>query len=198
VAHKKYHQFIHFLRKLADVPPIEIDKALTIFQPMQLKKNRFFIRAGEIPETLGFLTSGILRLYYIDKNGTEFTKSFCVENDVIAAYSALLLNQPSRLFIQALEDSSLLVAPYKGYQTLVSGHTCWQTINHKLTKSLFIKKEKRESELLLDDAQTRYMTFLAEYPDLDKRLKQHHIASYLGITPASLSRIRAKLKKIDL
>lgn len=193
-----YHQFIRFFSQLTDVPPEEMDKALSIFQPRQLKKNGFFVRAGEIPDSVGFLISGILRLYYIDENGTEFIKSFCVENNVIAAYSALLLNEPARLFIQALEDSSLLVAPYAAYQKLMSGHHCWQIIDHKLTQGLFIKKEKRESELLLDDAETRYLKFMADYPDLNERLKQHHIASYLGITPVSLSRIRSKLKKINL
>ena len=192
MANKKHLPFIQFLQNLADIPTAEIKKATGLFQPTQIKKNTFFIRGGETPKNIAFLISGLMRLYYIDPNGTEFTKSFCVENDVVAAYSALLLNEPSRLFIQALEDSVLLVAPYSAYKRLINSHICWQQINHKLTETLFIKKEKRESQLLLDDAQTRYMTFLAEYPSLDKRLKQHHIASYLGIKPQSLSRIRKK------
>jgi CRP-like cAMP-binding protein len=69
-----------------------------------------------------------------------------------------------------------------------------QQLNCKIAESLFIKKERREATLLLDDAKTRYLNFLEEYPGLETRLKQYHIASYLGITPVSLSRVRAQLK----
>jgi CRP-like cAMP-binding protein len=131
-------------------------------------------------------------LYYLDATGTEWTKSFCVAGNVVAAYSALLRGEPSRLYIQALEPSTLLIADFAAYQTLTLEHPCWQIVNCKLAESLFIKKEQRESELLLDDAPTRYQKFLDEYPGLEARVKQYHIASYLGITPVSLSRIRAQ------
>ncbi len=195
---ENYLQFSQFLRKITDVPNDEIEKAVGIFRPMQLKKGSFFVMAGEVPDRVGFLASGILRFFYINEDGKEFTKSFCAENNVVAALSALLLNEPARYFIQALENSSLLVAPYTAYQELIAGHRCWQILDHKFTQALFIRKEKREGELLLDDAETRYLSFLAEYPELNKRLKQHYIASYLGITPVTLSRIRSKLKKINL
>jgi len=159
-----------------------------------LKRGDFFVRAGDAPRTIGFIVSGILRLYYVDDEGNEYTKSFCAENDFVAAYSALLLAQPSRLFIEALEDSRLLIADYSVYRLLCEEHPCWQVVNCKIAEGLFIKKEKRESTLLLDDAKTRYLNFLKEYPGLETRLKQHHIASYLGITPVTLSRIRAQLK----
>jgi CRP-like cAMP-binding protein len=141
------------------------------------------------------VVSGLLRLYYIDANGNEFIKSFCVENEIVAAYSALLLHEPSRLFIQALEPSTLLVADFAEYQAVSAQHACWQMVNSRIAETLFIKKEKREAALLLDDAETRYRAFLAEYPQLEQRVKQHHIASYLGITPVSLSRIRARLRR---
>jgi CRP-like cAMP-binding protein len=131
-------------------------------------------------------------LYYRDARGTEWTKAFCLAGTVVAAYSALLRGEPSRLSIQALEPSTLLVADFDSYQTLTAEHPCWQIVNRKLAEGLFIKKEQRESELLLDDASTRYQNFLDEYPGLEARVKQYHIASYLGITPVSLSRIRAQ------
>ncbi|MBD2692077.1 Crp/Fnr family transcriptional regulator [Anabaena catenula] len=190
-----YQQLFHVLRSLTEIPESEIYKISSIFYPVKLPVGEFFIKAGELPKTIGFVISGLLRLYYLDHSGTEFTKSFCLDNEFIAAYSALLLKEPSRLFIEALEDTNLLVADYTDYQKLAQKHICWQIVNCKLTQALFIKKEKRESELLLDDATTRYLNFLAEYPQLATRVKQYHIASYLGITTVSLSRIRAKLQK---
>ncbi len=188
-----YKQFHQVLQSITPVPDNELKKAEKIFHPAQLEKGSFFVQAGEVPQTLGFVISGLLRLYYIDGSGNEFTKSFCIENSFVAAYSALLLREPSRLFVETVEDSLLLVAKYDTYQTLSSEGNCWQIINRKLAETLFIKKEKRESELLLDDATTRYLRFLTEYPGLETRLKQYHIASYLGVTPVTLSRIRMQL-----
>lgn len=190
-----YEQFKCFLQSLAVLPEVEVEKADRLFQPVVLQKGAFFQRAGEIPQKLGFVISGVLSLYYIDRQGDEWIKAFCIENHTVAAYSALLQQQPSRLFIQALETSSLLVAPYTEYQKLATEHPCWQVVNRKMAEALFMKKEQREAELLLDDAVTRYQQFRADYPGLEKRIKQHYIASYLGITPVSLSRIRAQMKR---
>jgi CRP-like cAMP-binding protein len=187
-------QLIVILRSLIALPEDEAMKVANLFQACHLQRGEFFVRAGDIPKTIGVVITGILRLYYVDGDGNEYTKSFCAENSFVAAYSALLLKQPSRLFIQALEDAKLLTVDYAMYRSLSESHPCWQVLNCKIAENLFIKKEKRESALLLDNAKTRYLNFQAEYPDLEARLKQHHIASYLGITPVTLSRIRAQLK----
>lgn len=187
-------QFIRILQSFANPPEDEIAKALRLFQSQTLKQGEFFVRCGDMPKTIGFIISGILCLYYVKPDGNQYTKSFCAENSFVAAYSALLLKQPSRLFIQALEDTKLLIADYSNYQQLCEHHLCWQKLNCKIAEFLFIKKEKRESALLLDDAKTRYLSFLQEFPQLEPRLKQHHIASYLGMTPVTLSRIRTQLK----
>lgn len=191
---QELNQLIVILQSLTDLPEDEAIKATNLFQISNLKRGEFFPCAGDVPRTIGFVISGILRLYYVDCEGTEYTKSFCAENSFVAAYSALLLEQPSRLFIHALEDAKLLIADYSAYCSLSKNHACWQALNCKIAEILFIKKEKRESALLLDDAKTRYLSFQAEYPGLETRLKQHHIASYLGITPVTLSRIRTQLK----
>ncbi|MBI4784039.1 MAG: Crp/Fnr family transcriptional regulator [Oscillatoriophycideae cyanobacterium NC_groundwater_1537_Pr4_S-0.65um_50_18] len=187
-------QLIVILRSLITLPDDEAMKAASLFQACSLKRGEFFVQAGDVPKNIGIVMSGILRLYYVDHEGNEYTKSFCAENSFVAAYSSLLLEQPSRLFIQALEDTKLLTADYAAYRSLSESHPCWQILNCKIAEGLFIKKEKRESALLLDDAKTRYLNFQAEYPHLEPRLKQHHIASYLGITPVTLSRIRAQLR----
>jgi CRP-like cAMP-binding protein len=187
-------QLIAILRSLIDLTEREAIQTVCLFQTHTLNRGKFFIRAGDVPQTIGFVISGILRLYYVDADGNESTKSFCAENSFVAAYSALLLRQPSRLFIQALEDAKLLIADYSAYRSLSEFQTSLQRLNCKIAESLFIKKERRESALMLDDAKTRYLSFLEEYPGLEARLKQHHIASYLGMTPVTLSRIRAQLK----
>lgn len=189
--------FLASLRALADVPETELAKLLALCRPAALRRGEHLLRAGETPHSLAFVEAGLLRLYYLDADGREFTKSFCAEGEVIAAYSALLLGQPSRLFIEALEDARLLVIDYRAYQELAAGHLCWGAVNQRRAEALFIKKEQREAALLLDDAETRYQQFLADHPGLEARVRQHHIASYLGITPVALSRIRARLRRVN-
>ncbi len=191
----EYKKYLASMRSITDVPDAEAEKMAGIFRHEQLRKGRFFVRAGEHPRKIGFIVSGILRLYYLNDKGDEFTKAFCVENEMVAAYSALLLEEPSRLFIEALEDTSLLVASYESYKRISSGHICWNIINQTMAEALIVKKEKRESALLMDDAAKRYQKFLEDYPGLEAKVRQYYIASYLGITPVSLSRIRSKLKK---
>jgi CRP-like cAMP-binding protein len=179
----------------ADLPKEELGKLQKKAKPMTIKKDDFFLRAGEIPHFIALNVSGLLRLYYVDYNGIEVNKHFCFENTLAISYSAFLLREESKLFIQALEDTQLLVIDYSTYYELLGSHIGWQIAARKLSEMLFILKEKRESELLTKTAQERYLLFLSDYPNLEQRLSQYHIASYLGITPESLSRIRSILRR---
>jgi len=101
--------------------------------------------------------------------------------------------KPSFYTVQALEDASLLVVDYHRWQNLFQGHNCWMNLLFALVEKGYMKKEARERELLILSAEERYRSFLYEYPDIEKRIKQHLIASYLGITPVALSRIRKEM-----
>ncbi len=182
------------LAQYSRIPAEEFQKLIRFATIRHLTKREHYLRAGDKPNNFGFVVSGILRLYYATEDGKEFNKSFCGEGDFVGAYSALLENRESRLTIQALTDTTLLLISYNGYVKLLEHHTCWQTLSRKLAEKLFIKKEQKESQFLIDSAEQRYHTFLKEFPGLEKRIRQHHIASYLGITPVALSRIRAKSK----
>jgi len=180
---------------VGDIPEEELKKALERARFITVKKNSYFLRAGEVPRRIGFLKSGLMCLFYIDLNGMEVNKHFSLENTLAISYSAFLQQTESKFFIQALEDSRLLTIDYDTYHELLGGHICWQIVARKLAEMVFILKEKREAELLLNDAQERYQRFLADYPGLERRIAQYHVASYLGITPESLSRIRSNLKQ---
>jgi CRP-like cAMP-binding protein len=178
----------------ADIPREELRRLLKRKRIIRLAKNEYFLMAGDVPEYIGFVRSGLLRLFYIDIDGVEANKHFCLENTLAISYSAFLQRAESRFYIQALEDTELLAIDHQAYRDLLDGHICWQTVARKLAEMLFILKEKREFEFLLNDAQTRYQQFLKDYPGLENRLSQYHIASYVGITPESLSRIRSNLR----
>jgi CRP-like cAMP-binding protein len=192
----------NYLQQLADsmnfptdIPREELRKLFKHKKIVYLKKDEFFLKAGEIPDRLGYNISGLLRLFYLDDSGKEINKHFCLENTVAVAYGPFLRREESEIYIQALEDTKLLVIDYKTYDDLLNSHICWQTVARKMAEIIFIIGQKRESGFLLIDAQERYLQFLRDYPDLVNRISQYHIASYLGITPESLSRIRTNLKQ---
>lgn len=192
----------NYLKKLgdsmdfvADIPREEQGKLLKRLHSIAVKKNEYFLRAGDIPRRIGFNVSGLMRLFYIDSKGTEFIKHFCMENTLAISFSAFLLREESKFYIQAIEDTNLLTIDYETYREILDSHVCWQIVSRKLAELLYIIKEKREYELLMNSAQERYLQFLEDYPNLEHRLTNYHIASYLGITPESLSRIRTNLRK---
>lgn len=184
---------IETVRAMVELPTEELAKMAALFKPQLIRKNDFFIRAGQPSNKIGFNISGLFRYYYADAQGREYTKYLCLENHFIVSYSAMILQCDSRYAIEALEDSEVLVADCKAFNRLFADHPAWQTFARKLLEETYIYHEKREQELILDNAETRYLRFLAEYPGIEARMKQYHVASYLGITPVALSRIRAKI-----
>ncbi len=166
----------------------------SLFQERRLKQGDFFVRAGQASTELCFVNSGLLRFFYETLAGSEFNKSFVQEGEFAGAHSAYLTGMPSRFNIQVLEDSHLLVAELEDITALYDRDVCWQKLGRMLAEQLYIKKEQREAEFLLDDAETRYQHFQDRYPDLEGRLPQYHVASYIGITPVALSRIRSRSK----
>ncbi len=111
----------------------------------------------------------------------------------VAPYNSILRGEASNLYIQALKDSVVVTFDYNACAVLASDHICWQTILRKITEGAYLQKEKRESDLLFYDAETRYANFMREFPDLARNIKQQHIASFLGMSPETLSRIKRKI-----
>jgi CRP-like cAMP-binding protein len=170
-----------------------IEELLSIGSSKSIKANDFFISNGEVPVKIAFLSSGLFRYVYTHDNGSEFTKGIITENNFISSYSAMVLNRPSYFSIEALEDSNIIEIRWTDFTQLMDKDAFWIKFLMQFLEKGYIIKEKRERDLLLLDAETRYKNFLTEFPGLDQRIKQGVIASYLGIKPETLSRIRAKI-----
>lgn len=175
------------------LPADKIEKLFSISQLETIKANEYFIREGETPRKFAFAFSGLFRYVYINEKGYEFTKGIIPENRFISSYSAMISNSPSHFFIEALEDAKILIIPYEKWLVLLETDTFWVKFLLGFIEKGFAVKEKRERDLLLLSAETRYQNFLKEYPNLEDRISQTIVASYLGIQPESLSRIRKKL-----
>lgn len=174
-AEEKIKKITSYFQSISNISLSDLSVIDKIFYSFTVKKNEFFIKAGENPDKFGLIISGIFRYFYIDNDGKEYTKYFAIEDDLLISYSAILLGEVSRFYIEALENSEILISSFKTFNELTENNLSWNKIARRLTEQQYIKKEIRE------------------YPDLIERVKHYHIASYLGITPVALSRIRKKL-----
>jgi CRP-like cAMP-binding protein len=174
------------------VPPEKIDELLALCRERSIGVSDHFIQAGEVPDKIAYVLSGLFRYVYINHKGDEFTKGIIPENAFLSSYSAMIKGTPSYFAIEALEQSEILEISWDAFSKLLEKDLFWIKFMLKFLEKGFITKEKRERDLLLLDAETRYKQFLSEYPGMEQRIKQGIIASYLGIKPETLSRIRRK------
>jgi len=158
-------------------------------------KGDHFIREGEIPDKIGFIVKGLMKYYYIDAEGNEWIKHFSSENDFAASYAGFLYRFPSPYFIEAMEETTMLSIVYASYSANVAASLAWCNVARKFTEKIYMEKERREASLLKEDGAGRYKSFLSQYKHLKDRISIKDIASFLGLTPVSLSRIRAKIIK---
>jgi CRP-like cAMP-binding protein len=187
-----------YLGRIVAIPDQEWKRLSSSIGHRRLVKDDYFVKAGENANHIGFVLNGLLKKFYRTEDGREFIKDFSVEGRLVTAYSSLLQNTPVRLNIQAIEATNLLVIPYDKFTSLYQWHPCWQRLGRKIAENLFIEREQREWELLIFPAKERYEMFVQRYPDLLARVPQYEIASYLGISPISLSRLRGEKQRVGL
>lgn len=193
----KYDLLYHNLTQLSDIPLDEWDVLLSKLEEKQLKKGEYFIKAGDMASSAAFIISGYTRMFYTTPEGQEFNHVFMFENMVMAGYPSLILKEPNWYHIQAMEDCNILVIEYTEFEKLFERHPCWEKLGRKVAELNYIDKASREYLFLCADATTRYKKVLEQYPDIEKRVPQYHLASFLGITASALNRIIKKLKATE-
>ncbi len=180
------------MREFGPLPQGAAERIRPLLRVRVLEKGAYFVRAGERTDKAAFLARGWLRYFYVDAEGREFIRYFCDGNDFVAALPALISRAPSAYSIQALTPSTLVEFRYEDWLALVAEAPAWALIHAAIQARALVRAEERERSLVLDDAATRYRRFLEEFPGAEETLRQYDVASYLGISPASLSRLRGK------
>lgn len=187
-----------FLKQINSYYPLseETTAALMSICSKELyKKNDFLLESGNMARYYYFLQSGLIGYYTIDEEGNSIYKIFFEENSFVASTSAIIKNEPSDFSIIALENCSVIKYPVKAYRELLEKYHDLALFHIRyLEKNWVVKKEPLEVSLKFETAKQRYLLLL-ENKSLHNRLKQHHISSYLGITPTQLSRIKKEINR---
>lgn len=179
-----------FFNSLTPVSPESWAKFEALFTPKVLKKGDCFIAEGQKAKEIGFLERGIVRAFYRSNEAVEYNKHFFVNPCFIGGYASLITGAPNQIIQQALTDCSVQVARFAAIQNLYPTCPDLERGARILAERFFVHKEQREIEIVLLNADKRYQIFQKDFPQLEQQIPQYHIASYLGITPTQLSRIR--------
>ena len=163
-----------------------------LFTPLILKAGDYFLEEGQRCRYVGFIEEGLVR-YYLNDNGIEKTLYFNKEGEFVCNYQSFLPREPSNTSIQAIEDTRLQIITFDNLQKLYASVKGGEKLGRIAIEYVFLSSMQQLKSFYKDSPAERYQEFLRSYPKLVQRIPQYYIASYVGIKPQSLSRIRKRL-----
>ena len=187
----------HFFEKINHYTTLSLESRLAWEKTLVMKtyeKGSFFLNEGETPKIVAFVSKGLFSQYSISNKGDISIRKFYIEGSFLASTAALLKKTPSVFAIKAIEQSNVIEYDFADFKKLTKTHLdiAEYYIKH-IELHWGIEREPIEMSLKTESAKVRYVNFLISFPQLEKHLKQHEVASYLGITPTQLSRIKKDL-----
>lgn len=182
-----------YLSEILEIPLETAAVCSTFYTSRKVEKGEFLLREGEVCNHTFFVESGLLRMYSIDRNGKDHIIQFAPEKWLISDRSSLHFGEKSKYFIDAVEESEVLFLKPDFFIALNEKFPYTTENNDLLLQKHIRNLQNRVNSLLAETAEERYMNFIKMYPDILLRVPQWMVASYLGITPESLSRVRKTL-----
>lgn len=192
-----YEVITRSLRKLVDFTDEELFLFMQKLKPLNLKKHELCLREGQVCKYMVLVHKGGLRYFSRGAKG-DHTLGFAFEGEWLGDYESFLLQTASGCLIEALEDCELFTLSYPDMQALYQHSQRFERFGRVIAEQLFLATAKSKSNLMIQTAKERYIALLTSQSHIFERLPQHLIASYLGIQPQSLSRIRADVAKMKL
>lgn len=194
IPEKYLDQFRNYINDFTPVGEGPFREIADLLRLEKVSKGDYLLREGQISRDIYFVCKGVITSQYITDDGGTHIKNFFLEGNFAASTVSSLLFTPSAFGLQALEDSVVLAMDYRNYrQIILESETLKTFYISYLEKNWVIENERKQIAFATQTARERYLTFLKEYPNLEERVSQLHIASYLGVTPTQLSRIRKNL-----
>ncbi len=182
------------LAAFANLSAADVRLAEGLWTHRRIAKNEFFNFRNTVCRHIGFLVSGLFRVYYVDPvTAEEHDMFFVPEGFFLTSLKSLLTQEACPYYVAALEDAELLVINLEQLQQLYAQSHGWERFGRRLAEQYLVLHQAKVESLLFQSAEQRYLTLLAQFPGITNRVSLGHIASYLGIKGPSLSRIRARL-----
>ena len=188
----EFKSFTTYLKSIAYFNEIDLETAMSLVEIKEIKKGDYFIKEGKVCNHIAFINKGIYRIFKL-KNGEELNVCFCIRNGVMSSFESFVNRSPTNEYIQALEDSEILILSFDNLNKLITSNPEWNKIRLTLTNQECIRLAERANSLSFETALEKYQNLTDKEPHIIQRVSNYHIASYLGITPETLSRIRAKI-----
>ncbi|QEC76280.1 Crp/Fnr family transcriptional regulator [Mucilaginibacter ginsenosidivorax] len=186
------NSLLNSIQKVITLSPEEIDTVTSLFKEKTYKKGEYFLEEGRICKQVGFVAKGLMR-FYINHDGEEKIYDFSQENEFVCNYESFLPQAPSSKNIQALEDSIVFVISHADLQLFYANVSGGERFGRMAIEAVFVKMLQDISSLYSETPELRYERFLKNHADLQQRISQYHIASFVGVKPQSLSRIRKRI-----
>ncbi|MCY1548615.1 Cyclic nucleotide-binding domain protein [compost metagenome] len=161
--------------------------------PKKLRKKQYLLQEGDVCKFIAFVEKGALRQYSLDENGNERIIQFALEGWTISDLYSFLTNEIASYHIDALEDSELVLIGKSAHEELLQKVPKYETYTRLQITGAYIAMQKRLTSIISSSLEERYSSFTALYPNIVQRVPQHMIASYMGLQPETLSRIRRRI-----
>lgn len=183
-----------FIRRLSSPPEEQLIAFLGLGRGLLLPAGASFIEVGEARHRLGFLHAGIVRYHVLDpRDGRDITKDFSFAPGFVVSFGSAVQHRSARIAITAIVNCVMTVWSFDELQDFYDLHIEWQKLGRLIAEGLYVRKEDRELSLLTRSAEERYTLLTHEFPEQIDKVPQHVLASYIGIAPESLSRLKARL-----
>lgn len=192
-----YNQLASLLRQFIEVDETDIELLRSTFEPQKFKKNEIIVNEGEVCNSLIFINSGYFRVYVSSPKDFK-TVHLAGKNDFVCAFSSFIMRRPSFESLEAVTDAEGLVTNFEKLNQLYSVSAKWEKAGRIIMESLFIRKEMRVISFIKNSSEKRYAELMEKDPEIINNVAQQYIASFLGITPETLSRIRKKYSELHL
>jgi CRP/FNR family cyclic AMP-dependent transcriptional regulator len=186
------HQYIS---RCAALSPEEFDQLDSLMEHKMVAKKTIMLHEGEVCKFEAYIIKGCIRTYYINEKGAEVTLQFAVEDWWVSDIASFHDHKPSSMFIETLEDCELLTLNPQTKETLLSKVPKLERVFRLMVQRNLSVLQGRLFTTIATSAKDKYLDFIRRYPGIPQRVAQHYIASYLGISPEFLSKIRTRLSK---
>jgi CRP-like cAMP-binding protein len=190
-----YQQFLKKFNELVPLSEEEENIIKTYLAPKKLRKKQFLLQETDVCKYVAFVEKGALRAYTVSEKGTENIIQFAVEGWLISDLYSFLTEEPATYNIDALENAELLLISKTAHEELLQRLPKYETYTRLQITGAYIAMQRRLTSIISLSLEERYTYFTSLYPDIVQRVPQHMIASYMGLTPETLSRVRKRLSE---